>query len=293
MAGAQLVDAHHHVWDLAVRDQPWTAGLARLRRSFCFDDLEPQLRECGVGSTVVVQTVCVAEETPELLELAATQASSRERGAGAGAPRVAGVVGWVDLTAPDVLGDLERLKDLPGGDRLVGVRHQVQEEPDPRWLCRPEVRRGLRAVGEAGLAYDLVVRAHQLPAVTETVAELESVRFILDHIGKPPIASGLIDPWAAHVKVLSALPNVAVKLSGMVTEADHARWSPADLQPYADVVVGHFGPDRVMWGSDWPVCLLAASYKQVLSASERMVAGLSSSEKDEVFGGTAIRWYRL
>jgi len=275
------VDAHHHVWDLDVRDQPWTAGLPVLRRSFSLSDLRPHLVANRIGATVLVQTVCVADETPEMLALAD------------GAPEVGGVVGWVDLGAPDVDQRLAALREGPGGTYLVGVRHQVQEAPDPRWLYQPDVRRGLAAVGKAGLVYDFVVRAYQLPAVVETVAALGDVRFVLDHGGKPGIIGGSIAPWSDHIRSLSQLPNVAVKLSGLVTEADPGAWTVEQLRPYAEVLIEAFGPERVMWGSDWPVCLLAASYEDVLASAESLTASLSTAERDAVFGGTACTWYSL
>lgn len=275
------IDAHHHVWDLAVRDQPWTAGLPALRRSFRFDELRPQLDANAIDATVLVQTITVPEETPELLALAAAE------------PRVAGVVGWVDLTAPDVADRVKHLRELPGGERLVGVRHQVQEEPDARWLCRADVRRGLAAVAEADLAYDLLVRPHQLPAAVETVRALPQLRFVLDHAGKPEIATGALEHWRAEIRALAALPNVAVKLSGLVTEADHQAWTVGQLRPYVDVLFETFGAVRVMYGSDWPVCLLAATYAQVIAAATELSGALSPAEQAQVFGDTAAAWYRL
>jgi L-fuconolactonase len=274
------VDAHHHLWDLAVRDQPWTAGLPALRRSFDLDDLRPSLRRHGVDGTVLVQTITVPEETPEFLEIART------------APEVLGVVGWVDLTGPDALGDLRRLRGLPGGDRLVGVRHQVQEEPDPRWLVRPDVVAGLRAVGRAGLVYDLLVKPHQLEAAVEVTGLLPEVRFVLDHAGKPAIATGGLDPWRDAIRRLAERPNVACKLSGLVTEAS-PDWTVDDLRPFADHVLACFGPDRVMAGSDWPVCLLAGSYDDVVAATGELLAGLDDAGRAAVLGGTAVRWYGL
>ena len=275
------MDAHHHVWDLAVRDQPWTAGLPALRRSFPLAELEPELRRAGIDATVVVQTVCVAGETPELLALAAA------------APVVAGVVGWVDLTAPDVPDRLAALRAAPGGARLVGIRHQVQSEPDPEWLCRPDVRRGLAAVGAAGVVVDLVVVPDQLPAAVRTAQALADVRFVLDHAGKPRIAAGEREPWAGHVRALAAADNTAVKLSGLVTEADHRRWSPDDLRPYAEVVLDAFGCHRTMFGSDWPVCLLAADYPGVVAVARDLVSSFSAAEQAAVLGGTADLWYAL
>jgi L-fuconolactonase len=203
------------------------------------------------------------------------------------------VVGWVDLSAPDVDERLASLREGPGGNYLVGVRHLVQDEADPRWLCRPEVRKGLEAVGRAGLAYDLLVRAYQLPAALETVTALDDVRFVLDHGGKPVIIEGSITPWRDHIGSLGALPNVSVKLSGLVTEADPDAWTVDQLRPYSEVLMEAFGPSRVMWGSDWPVCLQAGSYEDVLAAAESLTASLSTSEREAVFGTTACTWYSL
>ncbi|MEU2857773.1 amidohydrolase family protein [Streptomyces mirabilis] len=277
------VDAHHHVWDLSVRDQDWITGpeLRPLRRDFGMADLAPQARAAGVDRTVLVQTITVPEETLEFLALA-------EQG-----ELIAGVVGWTDLTRPDVADELARLRGLPGGRHLKGIRHQVQGEPDPEWLLRPDVRDGLAAVAEAGLVYDLVVLPHQLPACVRAAAGHPGLTFVLDHLGKPPIATGALRPWATAVRALAALPNTVCKLSGMVTEADHAKWTVDGLRPYADTVLDAFGPGRLMFGSDWPVCTLAASYGQVVDVAEELTGGLGAEERAEVFGGTATRVYRL
>ncbi|MFF4137103.1 amidohydrolase family protein [Streptomyces mirabilis] len=277
------VDAHHHVWDLSVRDQDWITGpeLRPLRRDFGVSDLAPQARAAGVDRTVLVQTITVPEETPEFLALA-------EQG-----ELIAGVVGWTDLTRPDVADELARLRGLPGGRHLKGIRHQVQGEPDPEWLLRPDVRDGLAAVAEVGLVYDLVVLPHQLPACVRAAAGHPGLTFVLDHLGKPPIATGTLRPWATAVRALAALPNTVCKLSGMVTEADHATWTVDGLRPYADTVLDAFGPGRLMFGSDWPVCTLAASYGQVVDVAEELTGGLGAEERAEVFGGTATRVYRL
>lgn len=280
---ANVVDAHHHFWDLSVRDQDWITGpaLAPLRRDFTLADLEPEARAAGVSATVVVQTVTVAEETPEFLAIAH------------GSDLVAGVVGWTDLTAPDVADTLAALRALPGGDRLVGIRHQVQGEPDPEWLLRPDVQRGLAAVEAEGLVYDLVVQVSQLPAATKAAGLLPGLTFVLDHLGKPPIASGAIQPWADHVEALAARPNTVCKLSGMVTEASWDSWTPNGLRPYADTVLSAFGPTRLMFGSDWPVSRLAASYTEVLDAARTVTDGLTEAERTEVFSTTARRVYGL
>lgn len=278
-----VVDAHHHVWDLAVRDQDWITGeeLAPIRRTFTLADLEPEARAAGVAATVLVQTVTVAEETPELLALAD------------GSTLVAGVVGWTDLTAPDIADTLAALRALPGGGRLVGIRHQVQGEPDPEWLLRPDVLRGLRAVAAAGLVYDLLVLPRQLPAAARAAALLPELTFVLDHAGKPPVALGVTHPWADGLRALAALPHTVCKLSGLVTEADPRSWTVEDLRPYADTVIEAFGPDRLMFGSDWPVCGLAAPYADVLGAARELTGGLGASERETVLAGTARRVYGL
>ncbi|MFC8088734.1 amidohydrolase family protein [Streptomyces sp. NPDC057301] len=274
------VDAHHHVWDLSVRDQDWIAGpeLQPLRRNFTVDDLASEARAAGVGRTVLVQTVTVADETPEFLALAAEH------------ELIAGVVGWTDLTRPDVAEELARLRELPGGRYLKGIRHQVQGEPDPEWLLRADVRRGLAAVAEAGLVHDLVVLPHQLPACAEAAASLPELTFVLDHLGKPPIASGAREPWTSGVRALAALPNTVCKLSGMVTEADLVSWTVDDLRPYADVVLEAFGPQRLMFGSDWPVCTLAAPYGQVLATAQELT---DPDDRTHIFETTATRVYDL
>ncbi|MFE5136413.1 amidohydrolase family protein [Streptomyces fagopyri] len=277
------VDAHHHVWDLSVRDQDWITGpgLRPLRRNFTVGDLRPEAAAAGIGRTVLVQTVTVAEETPEFLGLA------REN------ELIGGVVGWTDLTRPDVADELARLRELPGGRYLKGIRHQVQGEPEPDWLLRPDVRRGLAAVAEAGLVYDLVVLPHQLPGCVRAALDHPGLTFVLDHLGKPPIADGGLEPWAGQVRALAALPNTVGKLSGLVTEADLARWTVDDLRPYAETALAAFGPGRLMFGSDWPVCTLTASYAQVVAVSAELTDVLDEGERADVFGGTALRVYRL
>ncbi|MFD7153072.1 amidohydrolase family protein [Kribbella sp. NPDC059898] len=276
------VDAHHHVWDLTVREQSWMTGpeLDPIRRNFSIADLEPLAAAAGVTATVLVQTVGLLDETVEFLEIAA------------GNDLVAGVVGWVDLTAPDVADTLAALQARPDGSYLKAIRHQVHDEPDVDWLLRPDVQRGLQAVADAGLAYDLLTRTPHLPAAIQTARNLPNLPFVVDHISKPVIGDPLT-PWSTSLEALAALPNVTCKLSGMVTEAPWNTWKPADLQPYADVVLSAFGPDRVMFGSDWPVCLLAASYAEVVSTAETLTAALSATEREDIFATTATRAYDL
>jgi L-fuconolactonase len=278
-----IIDAHHHVWDLGVRDQDWITGpaLAPLRRDFLLGDYQSVAKANGVAASVVVQTVTVPGETPELLALADSS------------DLIAGVVGWTDLTAPDIADRIAALKDRSGGGKLVSLRHQVQSEPDSDWLTRSDVLRGLAAVARAGLVYDLVITAGQLSASTRAAAAVPDLVFVLDHLGKPLIAAGLTEPWARDLRRLAALPNTVAKLSGLVTEADWRRWQVADLRPYAEVALDAFGPARLMFGSDWPVCTLAAPYPDVLATAQDLTASLTATEQEAVFSGTAASIYGL
>ncbi|WP_238014448.1 amidohydrolase family protein [Dactylosporangium sp. AC04546] len=277
------IDAHQHFWDPARYSYPWMAGAAMdpVRRAFGPDDLVPSLRAARIDATVLVQTLSSRAETREFLRLAAATEAVR------------GVVGWVDLTAPSVGDDLDELLDGPDGPLLVGIRHQVHDEPDPDWLRRGDVRRGLAAVQRRGLTYDLLIRARELPAATDTVRALPELRFVLDHIAKPRIAVGRDASWTAGMPALAAQPNVSVKLSGMVTEADWASWTPGDLRPFVGRVVEWFTPQRLMFGSDWPVCLLAGSYDAVLAGLAGALPELSPDELDQVYGGNAARTYGI
>lgn len=277
---SRRIDAHHHVWDLEVRDQAWTRDLPGIRRSFSFDDLQPHMDDHEIAGTVVVQTVAVAEETPELLALASAT------------PEILGVVGWVDLTASNVADRLAELRERPGGDLLVGIRHLVQSEPDPEWLLRDDVLRGLTAVADAGLVYDLLVRQPQLQAAVGAVERVPGGHWVLDHVGKPVIDPAAFDEWAGHVADLARHDSVACKLSGLVTEL--APDQPIDaVLPWAANVVDVFGAARTMFGSDWPVCLLRSPYGEVIDLADRVLAGLDDTGRADVWGGTAARVYGL
>ena len=277
-----IVDAHHHFWDPSRADYPWmTDELDAIRRPFGPDDLAPLLEATGVDRTVLVQTKASVDETREFLATAAAT------------PFVAGVVGWVDLADPGVAEAIAELRSGRGGDNLVAIRHQVHDEPDPEWLLRPAVGSGIAAVGEAGLAYDLLVRPRELPAALETVRALPDVRFVIDHIAKPPIKDGGLQPWADLMQPFGDQGHVWCKVSGMITEADWSAWQPVDLRPYVEHVLEVFGPDRLLFGSDWPVCLLAGSYQQVFDAARAALGPLSAAEVGVVFGGNATEVYRL
>jgi L-fuconolactonase len=272
-----IVDAHQHFWDPAVADYPWlTDEVEPLRRRFGPDDLEPLLDAHGVRGTVLVQARGSLDETRMLLEVADAT------------PFVLGVVGWIDLSAPDVD---RMLVDLDG--KLVGIRHQVHDEADPAWLLRDDVQRGIAAAGAAGLVFDLLVRVPQLAAAFETARRHPEVRFVVDHLGKPAVRARSTDDWSAALASLADLPNVVCKLSGLVTEADWDAWTEAELAPYYRRALAWFGADRCMFGSDWPVCILAADYGSVLALLLHAIDDLSEEERVRVLGGTAAQTYGL
>jgi L-fuconolactonase len=275
-----MIDAHHHLWDPSRREYPWMAGAALdpIRRPYTVDDLRAVTEAAGVHATVLVQTVSSDEETAEFLATAVAE------------PLIAGVVGWVDLAAPDLA---DRLAFLRSRGPLVGVRHQVESEPDEDWLLRPEIVAGLSTVASAGLAYDLLIRPAQLPAATEVALRLPELRLVLDHAAKPPIAAGEWEPWASGVAALAGRENVVCKVSGLVTEADWPGWEVGHLRRYVDHVLASFGPARLLFGSDWPVCELAASYELVLDTAVALTSGLSDAERLAFFEHNARRVYHL
>jgi L-fucono-1,5-lactonase len=273
------IDAHQHFWSYSAESHGWIDdSMAALRRDFLPADLEPLLREGGFDGCVAVQAEQDVAETEWLLALADEHEYIR------------GVVGWVDLRSDGVQGQLAHLKQRP---KFKGVRHVVQSEPDDRFMLRPDFMRGIAALAEFDLAYDILVYPRQLAAATELAAAFPDQRFVLDHIGKPPIRDGEIDAWARGIAALTRNRNVHCKLSGMVTEAAWSDWSADDFTPYIDVIFDWFGPERVMIGSDWPVCTLGGSYADVLGIALRRVAQLSLSDQDAVMGGNAVRFYRL
>lgn len=276
-----IVDAHHHLWDPAVREYPWmTEKVAPIARRFTEADLREQLPD-GVEQTIVVQASSSLDETLELLAAAD------------GSTLIAGVVGWIDLRASNAAAQIAQLRSAPGGNRLVGIRHQVHDEEDPDWLLRADVLRGLRAVADAGLVFDLLVRSRELAAARELAALLPELRLVVDHGAKPAIAAGEWSPWAAQLEALARFPNVSCKLSGLVTEAKWDGWSPRQILPYAQHILEVFGPDGVLFGSDWPVCLLAASYERVLSLAMQLVQTLPDAQRNAVLSENAVRIYGL
>jgi len=278
-----VIDAHQHYWDPATGDYPWLEGpFTPIARPFRPADLQPELDREGIAGTVLVQTWNNLGETWDYIGLATAT------------PSIAGVVGWVDLTDPSIGPTLAALQRSPNGRWLVGIRHLVQDEPDPDWLLRDDVRRGLAAIERAGLVYDLVIKPPQLPAALRTVADFSGLRFVLDHIAKPDIKAGAFAPWAALMGGFAAhRGHVWCKLSGMVTEADWHGWTSATLKPYVAEVLRIFGADRCMFGSDWPVSLVAGSYATVIQALRDCLVDLDAVDRAQIFGRSAVEVYRL
>lgn len=279
------IDAHHHLWRPG-RGYAWLEAprLAPIRRDFDLADLAAVTGAAGVDRTVLVEAG--RESAAEVTEfLAFAEASDL----------IAGVVGWADLAAPELAETVAGQRAGPGGRWLVGLRSQVQGEAGPDHLRRRDIQAGLATAAAAGLAFDLVVRVDQLPGAAEAAAAVPQCRFVLDHVGKPDIAAGGHDRWRELLAPLARLPNLTAKLSGLVTEADWANWTVEDLRPYVATALELFGPHRLMFGSDWPVCLLAASYGRVVEVLDELLAGfgLGAGELAAIWGGTAARTYRL
>jgi len=271
-----IIDAHHHLW---TADYAWLQdpALEKIRRDYTVDDLRAAIDSTGVERTVLVEGGRGDDaETSEFLRVADVT------------PEIAGVVGWASLTDPGLAGTVEGHLAGPGGHLLVGVRDQIQAHDDDH-LDRPDVRAGLATVAAAGLVNEVVVRASQLPSVARAAAALPSSTFVLDHLGKPPIAAGGFERWRELIIPVAAQPNVVAKISGLVAEADWATWTPADLRPYVETAVEMFGTTRLMFGSDWPVLEVAATYAEVKDAIAELLGGVP----EDVFGGTAISTYEL
>ncbi len=274
----QRIDSHQHFWQYSAEQYPWIKTGSPLHHDWLPGDLETLQAPLGLDGSIAVQARQSLEESRWLLELAQKS------------PRILGVVGWVDLRSPLVHSDLALLARDP---RFVGVRHVVQDEPDDRFLLGADFVRGLGALRGNQLRYDLLVFPRQLPAAIELVEGMPGQLFVLDHCAKPDIAKGGMEPWSELIKQLASHPNVFCKVSGLVTEAKWDDWSLEKLRPYLDVVEGAFGRDRLMWGSDWPVALLASTYGRWYEAAMQWVSGWAGPEQAAFFGGNAARFYGL
>jgi L-fuconolactonase len=272
------IDAHQHFWIYNQREYDWIdETMASIRHDFLPADLKPELEDTGFAGSVVVQVRQTLEETRWLLELAENN------------PFILGVVGWVDLRSPRLYRDL---RSFAGKSKLVGIRHIVQSEPDD-FLLDADFLRGISILQEFDLAYDLLIYTKHLPLAAEFVKRFPRQRFVLDHLAKPPIRSRAIDLWARGMRELASFPNLHAKVSGLVTEADWRGWKPEDLRPYLDVAFESFGAKRLMIGSDWPVCTVAASYGQVVNLVKDYMSSYTAEDREAVFGGNAANFWRL
>lgn len=273
------LDAHQHFWKYNAADYGWiTDDMSSLRRDYLPHHLQPALAAAGFDGSIAVQAEHSVDEMRWLLDLACENLF------------IKGVVGWLDLCAPSLR---NRLEEFKGNKRLVGIRHFVQSEPDDDFMLRPEFRHGIAQLAEAGLAYDLLLYPRHLPVAARLVAEFPHQTFVLDHIAKPGIAAGILDPWRRDIAALAAFPNVSCKLSGMVTEARWNGWNTADFAPFLEAVLDAFGPDRLMIGSDWPVCTVAGDYASVMDIVKNYIARLSAAERDAILGNNCARVYRI
>ena len=272
------VDSHQHFWRYSEADYPWIKSDWPIRRDYLPEHLAPELENCGLNGCVAVQARQSLEETRWLLELA--DASTM----------VQGVVGWVDLCSPQVRVQLDQVATHP---KLVGVRHVVQDEPDDRFMLRADFRRGIAALLDYGLTYDILIFPKQLPAAIELVRAFPDQPFVLDHLAKPLIRDGVISGWREQIRELAAFPNVMCKVSGLVTEARWDAWRAEDFSPYLDVAIEAFGEDRLMYGSDWPVALLAGNYARVFALANDYLSQLGCEAEAKIFGHNAVRFYDL
>jgi len=277
------IDSHHHIWDLNVRPQTWMQGdeLKPISRTILMNELEPELEMASVDYTVVVQTVPLIDETPELLDLSIAH------------PKVCAVVGWLDLESQDIRPQLDKYLSHKGGDKLVSIRDMAQDKSDPNWLLREDVLRNIHRVGEYGLTFDILTRPPQLAAAVEMVKRSPNNIFVLDHISKPYMAKGEFQPWADQISQISLHENVSVKVSGLFTEATWSNWTSQTFRPYFDHILRSFTPSRMMFGSDWPVCLLAATYSQTINLMEELTRQLTKAEQESFWSNTAKLFYRL
>jgi len=270
------LDSHQHFWKYDAAQYPWIPPGSPLHRDWLPADLAPLLAAAGLDGCIAVQARQTIEESRWLLELAAAS------------PIIQGVVGWVDLRNERVG---EQLAELSANPKFRGVRHVVQDEPDANFMLGAAFQHGISLLRDFGLTYDLLIFPHQLPAAIELVQQFPEQPFVLDHIAKPPILSGELSPWRELLGELAAAPNVLCKVSGLITEADHANWSREQIAPYLSIVAEAFGEDRLMYGSDWPVCLLAGNYDRVFMLADETFAPWDEAARRKVFGENARRFY--
>jgi L-fuconolactonase len=273
-----VVDSHHHFWEIDRFDYSWMPEGSPLATDYGPADLEPLIKDAGIDYAVTVQAVSSPDEARWLLEMADEYEF------------IAGVVGWVDLTDPDVgytLDELQRNK------HFKGVRHIWEDEDDPGWIVNSGAINGLHELVRRDLTFDFLARPANLPFIPQVMDQVPDLRAVVDHIAKPLIADHVVEPWLTDLRKVASINGIHCKISGMITEADQKNWTPDDLRPYIHHVLGMFGTDRLMFGTDWPVCTLAGEYKTVADTARGILASLSPAAKADIFGGTAARFYRL
>jgi L-fuconolactonase len=278
------IDSHHHLWDLSIRPQEWMVGdnMDSVRRNFDADDLRAAIAGTGIEKTILVHATTTHDETYEMLALAETD------------PTIVGVVGWVAIDSADAIKECEKYLAAPGGSYLKGIRDVAQDLPDSNYLAKPQSIKTVQDLGKMGLTYDILTKTPELRAGIELVRACPDVQFVLDHISKPYIAKGELEPWKSLIAELASFENVSCKISGMVTEAKWHNWSDSDFTPYVDHIIESFTPQRIMFGSDWPVALLATqNYSDVVNLAERVTSQLSDSEKRSFWGGHATEKYKV
>jgi L-fuconolactonase len=276
---AERVDAHHHLWRYSAQEYGWIdESMEALQRDFLPQDLMREIAAAGIDGTVAVQARQTMEETRWLLKMADVCDAIR------------GVVGWAPIAGEEFPGVMEEFEDRP---KLKGLRHVIQGEKDENYILREDFNSGIRTLLGSGLVYEILIYERQLPQAIDFVDEHPEQVFVLDHVAKPLIAAGQMEPWAARMRELGKRENVWCKVSGMVTEAEWSSWDEAALRPYLDVAVEAFGVRRLMAGSDWPVCLVACEYGRWFEVLREYFAGFSAEERDAVFGGTAVEVYQL
>ena len=278
------IDSHHHLWDLSARDYDWMAGdeMAPIRRNFAIDDLHQAIAGTGIERTVYVQASMTHEETYEVLALAEN------------VPTIVAVVGWLDVDSPLSIAECEKYLSAKGGKYLKGIRDIAQDHPDSNYLARPQSIATVKELGKMGITYDILTKTPELSAAIELVRACPETRFVLDHISKPYISKGEVEPWKSLITKLASFENVSCKISGIVTEAKWKNWQVSDITPYTDHIIESFSTSRIMFGSDWPVALLGAeSYSQVVQLAESVTAGFSASENEAFWKNNVMRSYKI
>jgi len=277
------IDSHHHIWDLSVRDQEWITGDAMqpIRKNFVISDLHDAISGSRIDKTILVQTVTDYAETHELLAIAQSD------------QLVGAVVGWLKIDAPDAMSHLHRYLDLPGGEYLKGIRDIAQDYPDSNYLAKPETISNVKKLGELGITYDLLTKTPELAAAIKLVRACPDVQFVMNHISKPRIEKQEIEPWKTLITELATFPNVSCKVSGLVTEANWKEWQVKDFKPYIDHIIEIFTPQRLMFGSDWPVSTLGGTYFEIVELAEALTSDLTPSEAEFFWHKTAASAYRL